>query len=985
MNRNRIRQATIILAGTMLIWAFSNASAESKWYTARTVNGRTQPLSAGTETITMPNGRTVGIESATISEGLIDLVISLYNDPKGDDNGNTQDVDPDSVSQDAYEKIIQYFADGVYEATEGVHSLRNVRIYRGGLRQDADVIWKVSEHPNANNLNQQGITARIAFGDIFGTLNFTNSAAEQEKGGYTLAHEFGHYFYSLKDEYCRWNNAWVNLAANQKTQPCIMNSQWNAYPRTYTWLNNSIRYNTNAAAGSPYVDYECRSQTAQYQFYGDGAWPVLARNPTGDPLDTALRQAIRAQRGMRIHYPELAAVAPSAMNAPRIDLSAATPLKDLASRSNLNIIWMGSNIVVEIIIDESGSMSGSPLTSAKGAAKLLVDQVSDGSAVGVIGFDDSVYTIAPITIVTSATMRASIKTAIDSSSGGGWTAIGDAALSGLNQILAFGHTNFTRVAFLLSDGDSNTGSDPMAAAARYQTAQIPIMAFGYGYSSSTLAAMAGLTGGSYYDSPATMAEISAAFQNAFATVSARQNLADGFMMATSTSTVAASASAQGAVSIPFQVDATIADLNVTVTYSSTNTVTLNLKDPTGVVYSAVSTNISGIERMLSFSVSAPTTGQWKVTGTAPTDCSLRYQVNAGVNGFTYNLTAVSMDGTTVSYPTPIKIVASLNQGQAVNGAVVKAIITDEATNTTTLTLANTDVGTYSAVFMPTNDAVFNIVISADNSANAAAYTYSGIDPSADENGDLVPLPADAPLNVAFTRTTSLQVTMTGTDYASVPAAPSYATASEGDYTDRVIVTWPSAYGASVYEIWRSTTDSIGSASKLAEVDSSFTSYVDESVSLRAEYYYWVRGVNFKGSGEFTSSAKGWVLFGPDIKANGENSLSVYSGDSVNVSVRLNIGSFAGTVCDWFIIVMAQNGSLYYMNGNGQWVQAYSLNSIRAVATLGLFDISNPFTVFSSSALPTGTYTFFFALDAYPSGYLDPYCTVYDKAVVQVYY
>ena len=111
--------AALILLGL----AFNNAAAASRWFTARTINGSTQPLSAGTESFIRPDGRQMKIVSAALTNGLVDIVISLYSDPWGDDDGNTQDVDPNSRDQDNYEKIIQYFADGVYEQTDGAHAL----------------------------------------------------------------------------------------------------------------------------------------------------------------------------------------------------------------------------------------------------------------------------------------------------------------------------------------------------------------------------------------------------------------------------------------------------------------------------------------------------------------------------------------------------------------------------------------------------------------------------------------------------------------------------------------------------------------------------------------------------------------------------------------------------------------------------------------------------------------------------------------------
>ncbi|MBI2437373.1 MAG: VWA domain-containing protein [Lentisphaerae bacterium] len=907
-------------AGLLLAWALGEAQAANRWYSARTVNGRTQPLSAGTETMLLPDGRIIGVSSASVTNGLVDIVISLYNNPQGDDNGNTQDADPASVAQDAYEKVIQYTADALYEATEGAHSFRNVRIYRNASRPDADVIWQQAGGPSAWYMNQ-------------------------------------HYLYGVLDEYCRWNAGWVTLPANEKTQPCIMNNQWAAAGRVYSWLNHSIAYNTNSVT---YAPYECRNTTAQYQHYNDGAWPTLSRSPSNDPLDTARRQWLRTNRGARMYYPELAGVSPTGTNPPGITLNSGTAVADLPSRDNLNIIWMGSNIVMEIILDISGSMGyeAGKFENAKVAAQLLVDQVPTNSAVGVITFDDSVYTTSPIITITSAVQRTTIKNAIAALATGGATAIGDAALEGLSQIVAFGHTNFTRVAFLLSDGQSNTGADPLTAAAAYQTAQIPIMTFGYGPADdidSRLITMADMTGGTYYYSPVSLGAIAAAFNNALASIQANATILDGFYLASAT---ALNESLTTSVSIPFQVDSTIADLNISVSYTTNNTATLTVNAPNGTAYPPSSTNASGSERLLSYSIDSPATGQWAIAGSVTTGATLRYSVIAGVTGFSYYLTAVSVAGNTVTYPDPISIIARLQRGPSIKGAVVRAVITDPNSNTTYLALSNTNNdGTYSGIYLASNG-LHTIVVEADNSAGTATYTWSDTLPAVDSDGN-VPITPDSAVGEPFSRSASLQVTMEPEYYAIVPLTPANVTASDGAYLGYVDVNWKAEdvynQNASLYEIWRSTEDSSASATKIGEIDRTYTNYMDSSVDVETRYYYWVKARNFVGDSAFSSSDQGWPIFGPAIRVN--NARTVAYADSL--------------------------GLLYYLNSAGVWTQAFGVSDIHPVYQGGIFDIDTPYTVFLYNGLPEGVYHFYFGLDWTVDGLLSFNTIVYDGAVLTI--
>jgi hypothetical protein len=103
------------------------------WFSTRTAGNQSRPVAARPpEQAALPS-RPDAKGPATLTNSLFDIVISLYNNPRGDDDGNTQGK-IGSEEQDMYEYIIQYFADGVYEATEGKHALRTVRIYRNGRR-----------------------------------------------------------------------------------------------------------------------------------------------------------------------------------------------------------------------------------------------------------------------------------------------------------------------------------------------------------------------------------------------------------------------------------------------------------------------------------------------------------------------------------------------------------------------------------------------------------------------------------------------------------------------------------------------------------------------------------------------------------------------------------------------------------------------------------------------------------------------------------
>ena len=71
---------------------------------------------------------------ATPGDPTFDIVISYWSTPDGDNDGKTQDPENPST-QDKIERIIQHFADCVYERTEGIHLLRKAGYFKESARE----------------------------------------------------------------------------------------------------------------------------------------------------------------------------------------------------------------------------------------------------------------------------------------------------------------------------------------------------------------------------------------------------------------------------------------------------------------------------------------------------------------------------------------------------------------------------------------------------------------------------------------------------------------------------------------------------------------------------------------------------------------------------------------------------------------------------------------------------------------------------------
>ena len=176
-----------------------------------------------------------------------------------------------------------------------------------------------------------------------------NMLADEEGAGYTLAHEWGHYFYGVYDEY---TNNCVKPVGGFPVRPSIMNYQWNARNGNYDWLNMSVRWRGGI---TNFGRFENTKKTRQHDIFEESAWETVSRQPR--PAESSRwwywlpkwLGGAGLSIGARVYYPELATVAPQGNNEPVNQLPG-------TARDELNIIWMGTNAVVQIVIDCSGSM-----------------------------------------------------------------------------------------------------------------------------------------------------------------------------------------------------------------------------------------------------------------------------------------------------------------------------------------------------------------------------------------------------------------------------------------------------------------------------------------------------------------------------------------------------------------------------------------------------------------------------------------------------
>lgn len=90
---------------------------------------------------------------------------------------------------------------------------------------------------------------------------------------------------------------------------------------------------------------------------------------------------------------------------------------------------------------------------------------------------------------------------------------------------------------------------------------------------------------------------------------------------------------------------------------------------------------------------------------------------------------------------------------------------------------------------------------------------------------------------------------------AVITGPTSVTASDGDYSGYVKVSWTASQSATGYEVWRGTINAYSSASKIASPTA--VTYNDSTATPGMRYYYWVRAVTGAGTSAFSASDSGY--------------------------------------------------------------------------------------------------------------------------------
>lgn len=408
-----------------------------------------------------------------------------------------------TASNAHYEDMFRSFADALYDMSEGGMYLRNIRFgnYSG---QKVDVQWPTNCRPNAHVGAYEQSWGRIEMCDYFrrsdGSIleDYTNPTFGSARGGYTLAHEAGHYVLGLLDEYrgsseptdIRFprssdvpvNYSMMNYGRNAAGQYVDVCKEWYPWWEFWNW-GRCKRTGPELRRGDlRWGQLSTRAnntrQTAQHRGYQASGWETLVRPTSQDPAHA---------QGDRQNWPHLQSHPPNLNALPPAYISA-------GARNYLTFHWYGSgrrpatsadntampNALVRVyVVDISQSMTAEQLQQVQNALKQRVEQMPDGDSLSIITFS-STPTVIQSFVDVNDTTRDGIKTAIDAIAlGDTEVATGDAIELAVTNLTADVPDTVYKSIHVIGTGETTTGITLQAAGDLVEAAFIDLYAYNY--------------------------------------------------------------------------------------------------------------------------------------------------------------------------------------------------------------------------------------------------------------------------------------------------------------------------------------------------------------------------------------------------------------------------------------------------------------------------------------------------------------------------
>jgi hypothetical protein len=157
------------------------------------------------------------------------------------------------------------------------------------------------------------------------------------------------------------------------------------------------------------------------------------------------------------------------------------------------------------------------------------------------------------------------------------------------------------------------------------------------------------------------------------------------------------------------------------------------------------------------------------------------------------------------------------------------------------------------------------------------------------------------------------------------AIPTNVQASDGTYSDKVVITWSGTSG-NYFRVYRNTSNNSSTATALGSWQTS-TTYNDLSATVSITYYYWVKAasdVNGSNSSAFSISDTGWRA-GVTIPTNVQASDGTYNNKVVV--------TWSGTSGNYFRVYRNTTSNSGTATALGSWQTSMTYNDYSAVANV----------------------------------------------------
>jgi len=576
--------------------------------------------------------------------------------------------DYDETDPERIRPLLQSASNRLFDATEGQLEIGKVEIYVNcpANRPLADIV--VHDTFGTAQAVVNGFGIRNAHIDLYSDHLLPPDLIGGD-GSMSLVHELGHFLFGLMDEY-QGQTVYTQLepgiveinVPEEVTDPssaisgpmffctgengfgsaCIMNAGFdvNTGKTEFCTELHHTRHNKGVATNvttkfldsGEFGNLHLNDQHAKY--YRD-CWRVLQKS--------------LEDRGVVISLPQAGAdQGPTAASTVDLEVLKCAP-------------------AVALVLDVSGSMDGSRLSSMKSSAAQVVGLLEDGNKLSISVYSTNASVVFPMQAL-DAGNRATALSAITSLSASGSTNIGGGILSGLGQLEAQADRPEPGIIVLLTDGEHNTGTDPATAAAQVATADFTLqsVALGSNIDAAQLKTASEQTGGTLVvvendeDLASAIVQQATAVQGDDVLLSQRLTIAPG-----------------SSLEIEIPVDVFARRCSTALSWDSGNLLT-ELVDPSGQTLNPASQD-SNNSRVLT--VGQPTEGVYRLKLTADQGNVADINVGAQVLVNSQDLSFAARVVRTGEFPAPIRIEAHSNAaGAAVADASVKAIIRDPEDN-----------------------------------------------------------------------------------------------------------------------------------------------------------------------------------------------------------------------------------------------------------------------------------------------------------------